>query len=148
MYGRALAQTAGTAVMRLADAELLPFDFDDLSDTVRRYVTRCGSWRRDAREHTVERNRQIDEGVFAAMEDPRSKTVPPKKEEVAPFLDFAPLDNGMAALQHGAEAYAQAMARISGASALRRGAARGQCEADRRGARADAQGRPAQSRLV
>src|SRR5207253_447073 len=27
-YGRALAQTAGTAVMRLADAELLPFDFD------------------------------------------------------------------------------------------------------------------------
>ena len=29
VYGRALAQTAGTAVMRLADAELLPFDFDD-----------------------------------------------------------------------------------------------------------------------
>ena len=27
VYGRALAQTAGTAVMRLADADLLPFDF-------------------------------------------------------------------------------------------------------------------------
>ena len=113
VYGRALAQTAGTAVMRLADAELLPFDFDDLSDTVRRYGNEVRKLATDARERTVERNRQIDEGVFAAIEDPRSKTVPPKKEEVAPFLDFAPLDNGMAALQHGAEAYAQAMARIS-----------------------------------
>ena len=29
VYGRALAQTAGTAMMRLADADLLPFDFAD-----------------------------------------------------------------------------------------------------------------------
>ena len=38
VYGRALAQTAGTAVMRLADAELLPFDFDNFTATIRRYV--------------------------------------------------------------------------------------------------------------
>ena len=37
-YGRALAQTAGTAVMRLADADLLPYDFTDFADTVHRYV--------------------------------------------------------------------------------------------------------------
>jgi len=29
VYGRALAQTVGTAVIRLADAELLPFQFGD-----------------------------------------------------------------------------------------------------------------------
>ena len=33
VYGRALAQTGGTAVMRLADAELLPFDFANFADT-------------------------------------------------------------------------------------------------------------------
>jgi len=114
VYGRALAQTAGEAVMRLADAELLPFDFDDFSDTVRRYVNEVRKLASDAREHTVERNRQIDEGVFAATEDPRIKTAPPKKEEVPPFLNFAPLDNGMAALQRAAEVYAQALARVSG----------------------------------
>ena len=38
VYGRALAQTAGTAVLRLADAELLPFDFDNFTDTIRRYI--------------------------------------------------------------------------------------------------------------
>ena len=117
VYGRALAQTAGEAVMRLADAELLPFDFDDFSDTVRRYVNEVRKLASDAREHTVERNRQIDEGVFAATEDPRIKSAPPKKEEVPPFLNFAPLDNGMAALQRAAEVYAQAIARVSGNSA-------------------------------
>ena len=37
VYGRALAQTVGTAVMRLADAEVLPFDFVDFADTVDTY---------------------------------------------------------------------------------------------------------------
>src|ERR1700737_1644011 len=36
-YGRALAQTSGTAVMRLADAELLPYDFTDFADTLKKY---------------------------------------------------------------------------------------------------------------
>jgi N-acetylated-alpha-linked acidic dipeptidase len=114
VYGRALAQTAGEAVMRLADADVLPFDFDDFSDTVRRYVNEVRKLASDAREHAVEHNRQIDEGVFAATEDPRIKTVPPKKEEIPPFLNFAPLDNGMAALQRGAEVYAQAFAHVAG----------------------------------
>jgi N-acetylated-alpha-linked acidic dipeptidase len=127
VYGRALAQTAGVAVMRLADADLLPFDFDDFSETVRRYVNEVRKLASDAREHTVERNRQIDEGVFAAIEDPRIKTVPPKKEEVPPFLNFAPLDNGMAALQRATEDYREAMTHVSASAppaALRQANAR------------------------
>ncbi|HVC19658.1 MAG TPA: transferrin receptor-like dimerization domain-containing protein [Vicinamibacterales bacterium] len=38
-YGRALAQTYGTAIMRLADADVLPFQFSDFADTVARYET-------------------------------------------------------------------------------------------------------------
>jgi N-acetylated-alpha-linked acidic dipeptidase len=37
-YGRTLSGYNGTLVMRLADAELLPFEFTDLADTVNRYV--------------------------------------------------------------------------------------------------------------
>ncbi len=37
-YGRALSQTAGTTVMRLADSDLLPYDFTGLADTIHRYV--------------------------------------------------------------------------------------------------------------
>jgi N-acetylated-alpha-linked acidic dipeptidase len=37
-YGRALAQTNGTIVMRLADADVLPFEFTNLAETVGRYA--------------------------------------------------------------------------------------------------------------
>src|SRR5205085_4763948 len=39
VYGRALSQTVGTAVMRLADAEVLPLRFGNVSDTVAKYTT-------------------------------------------------------------------------------------------------------------
>jgi N-acetylated-alpha-linked acidic dipeptidase len=37
-YGQVLAQLDGTAVMRLADATVLPFEFTDLAETVGKYV--------------------------------------------------------------------------------------------------------------
>jgi N-acetylated-alpha-linked acidic dipeptidase len=120
VYGRALAQTAGEAVMRLAGADLLPFDFDDFADTVKRYVTDVEKLARDKRDQIVERNRQIDDGVFATVNDPREPLVAPKAEPVPPYLNFAPLDNGLAALQRAAEACNRAVARVSenGGSAL------------------------------
>lgn len=38
-YGKALAQVAGTTVMRLADATVLPFEFTNFAETVSGYVT-------------------------------------------------------------------------------------------------------------
>jgi N-acetylated-alpha-linked acidic dipeptidase len=37
-YGRALSQTNGTIVMRLADADVLPFEFTNFAETMGRYV--------------------------------------------------------------------------------------------------------------
>jgi N-acetylated-alpha-linked acidic dipeptidase len=126
VYGRALAQTAGTAVMRLAGAELLPYDFDDFTDTIRRYIEEVTKLAQEKREQIVERNRQIDEGLFTATEDPRQKTVPPRKEAVPPFLNFAPLQNGLAALQRTTQLYDQALARAgdNGGAALAHAALR------------------------
>ena len=38
-YGKALAQTAGTMMMRFADADVLPYQFGDEAETVHNYVT-------------------------------------------------------------------------------------------------------------
>jgi N-acetylated-alpha-linked acidic dipeptidase len=38
-YGRALAQTAGTLLLRLADAPVLPFQFTDYASTIERYIS-------------------------------------------------------------------------------------------------------------
>ncbi|HEY7390728.1 MAG TPA: transferrin receptor-like dimerization domain-containing protein, partial [Bryobacteraceae bacterium] len=109
-YGRALSQIAGSAVMRLSDAPLLPYDFGDFSDTVRRYVDEVQKLARDERQRIIERNRQIDEGLFAAINNPRESLLAPPKQEVPPYLNFAPLDNGLAALERASGEYAKALA--------------------------------------
>ena len=125
-YGRALSQTAGTAVMRMADADILPYDFSDFTDTVRRYIDEVKNLATDLREQIIERNREIDDGLFAAINDPREKLLPPPKQAVPPFLNFAPLDNGWSALRRAAEQYDQALAKAgsNGGAALARASLR------------------------
>jgi len=109
VYGRALAQTAGTAVMRLADTDLLPFEFTGLSNTVEKYVKELTDLLAKKRDDVRERNRQIDEGVFAAVSDPRRPVSPPQPETVPPALNFAPLENATAALTVRARRYQRAV---------------------------------------
>ncbi len=108
-YGRALAQTVGTAVMRLAGAEVLPYEFTGFAETVGRYVKEVKKLATDTRDSIAERNRQIDEGVFTATADPRETSVPPSKEEVPRYLNFTSLDNAQDAVTRAADRYAKAL---------------------------------------
>ncbi len=121
-YGRTLAQTAGTAVMRLADAELLPYDFTDFADTIRRYVDELQKLLKKEQDDVRERNKEIEEGVFTATADPKKTAVPPPVEPVPPYLNFAPLENAVSALTRSAEHYQGAMmkAQEDGGAALAR----------------------------
>ena len=111
VYGRALSQTAGTSVMRLADAEVLPFDFVDLADTVHKYTQELEKLLADKQEEIRELNQELEEGVFKAMLDPRRPTLAPPRENVPPYLNFAPLENAGDALARSAERYQQALLR-------------------------------------
>ncbi len=113
VYGRALAQTGGTTVMRLADADVLPFEFNDFADTMQNYVKQLKNLLKEKQEEIGERNREIEEGVFQAINDPRRPTVSPKLESVPPFLNFAPLDNAVTELAKSAEAYKKAYEQAS-----------------------------------
>jgi N-acetylated-alpha-linked acidic dipeptidase len=117
VYGRALAQTAGTAVMRLASADVLPFNFVSLSSTIRRYVDELQKLASNRRDEAIETNREIDEGLFTATSDPKKPYVPPSKKAVPPFLNFAPLQNGLDALNRAAERYQAAFHKWSAAQA-------------------------------
>jgi N-acetylated-alpha-linked acidic dipeptidase len=112
VYGRALAQTIGLTVLRLADAEVLPFEFSAFADTMQEYLKDLKKLLERRQEEIGERNRQIDEGVFQATLDPRRPTVAPPKEEVPPHLNFAPLENAVEALTRSADHYAKARAGI------------------------------------
>ena len=126
VYGRALAQTVGSAVMRLADADLLPYDFTDLAETVQKYAGELHEVWTKQLDETRERNRELQEGVFTATADPRETSVPPAPESLPPHLNFAPLDNGVDALVRSAARYQRALVAVQrgGGAALERAEAR------------------------
>ena len=120
VYGRALAQVAGSAVMRMADAELLPYNFANTADTVGTYVDEVKKLLKSEQDEIAEKNKEIDEGVFEATSDPKNPMAAPKREEMPPFLNFAPLENGETKLTESAREYQKAVkaAEASGGAAL------------------------------
>jgi N-acetylated-alpha-linked acidic dipeptidase len=108
-YGRMLAETAGTTMMRLADAPVLPFQFTGLAETIHTYITEIKKLATDQRAEIKERNAEIEDGTFRALLDPKKKMVAPSKEPVPPYVNFAPLDNAADELTRAAEDYEKAL---------------------------------------
>jgi N-acetylated-alpha-linked acidic dipeptidase len=111
VYERALAQAAGISVLRLANADLLPFAFTNLAETVQGYVKDLQSLRDHRAEQITERNRQIEEGLFKFTSDPRDPVTAPQRQQPAPQLNFAPLLNALDSLNHSASRYDRAYSR-------------------------------------
>lgn len=108
-YGVALAETAGRIVLRLANADLLPFEFTALSDEVSGYVDELKELTDGMRKDAEKRNRLLDEGSFTAAADPTETYVPPERKAPVPYLNFAPLENARARLAEAAKGYAAAL---------------------------------------
>ena len=117
VYGRALAQTVGTMVLRFADADVLPYDFVDFADTIHKYSEELKTLLKTRQDEVRDRNQALDDGLYSATSDPRRPTVAPPREEVPPFLNFAPLDNAEAAVTRSAEHYSRAIKAFTNGSA-------------------------------
>jgi N-acetylated-alpha-linked acidic dipeptidase len=117
IYTRALSQTIGTMVMRFADADVLPYQFTDFSDTMKKYDDEVKKLLKDQQDEAEETNQKLDDGVYSATSDPRRPLVPPPHAEVPPFINFAPLDNAIATLSRSADRYQKASAAIRNADA-------------------------------
>jgi N-acetylated-alpha-linked acidic dipeptidase len=113
VYARALAQTVGTAVLRLAGADLLPYDFTNFADTTRKYTDELKKLLKDKQDAASERNKELEEGVFSATSDPRKPTVAPAAEEVPPHLNFAPLENAVDHVKRSADRYQDALKKVT-----------------------------------
>jgi N-acetylated-alpha-linked acidic dipeptidase len=112
-YGRALAQTAGTAIMRLADSDLLPFEFVDQAETFSGYVKDLQKLLKTKQDEATERTLALEEGAFNAVSDPQEPTLAPPPLDRPPAINFAVMENGMEALTQAARRYDQAAKKIS-----------------------------------
>lgn len=98
-YGVALAQTAGRAALRMANAETLPFDFRSLQRTVSDYVKDLLNQTDQLRESTAAENELIRNNGYALANDPTEKKKAPAAKVEVPYLDFSPLLNALTLLE-------------------------------------------------
>jgi N-acetylated-alpha-linked acidic dipeptidase len=115
VYGVTLSKTGGRLVLRLANAEVLPMSFDPFNTAVGHYVDEVVKLTDTLRQEADERNRRLDDKVFQAVDDPTQTWVAPPRLDVAPYLNFAPLQNAVAALRKSSAAYDKAYAAATSA---------------------------------
>ena len=117
-YGAALAQVAGRTVLRLANAEVLPFEFTRLAATLEGYLNEVMDLAGEMRRQTEALNRWIRKGYLKAASDPTRTYVVPAPRDAVPFFNFAPLRNAVAELQVSARNYAKAYGRFASGGRL------------------------------
>lgn len=106
-YGVALSETAGRAALRMADADLLPFDFRSLYKTVNGYIKDLMSKTEEMREATETENAVIRSNSYALAADPTEKLKLPQPKADVPYLDFSPLQNAMSGLEKASDQLAE-----------------------------------------
>jgi N-acetylated-alpha-linked acidic dipeptidase len=102
-YGVTLAETAGHAVLRMSNADELPFDFTHLVKTIDSYSIDLMNLVQLGRESTDLENRIISSGGYAVGEDPTKRFVIPSVKPDVPFLDFSALQNALHQLEISVE---------------------------------------------
>ncbi len=101
-YERAESQLMGTAVMRMADAQVLPFDFTGFAEAVKKYFSNVQELLETNQASIKQQNTEIEDGVFNATSDPAKPTFAPPVAKVPPYFNFAPLQNALSDLSESA----------------------------------------------
>jgi len=109
-YGVALAQTIGRIVLRMADADVPPFTYGIMADTVGAYVNEVQALLASLRATHENTNRLLDGNVQVVAADPTLSFVPPARGVIVPDLDFSSLDQAVLRLKGSARACDEAIA--------------------------------------
>lgn len=104
-YEVALAETAGRAIMRMANADILPFDVNSFYKEVAGYVDEIKTLLDNSRTNTVQENKMIGDKLFDLAKDPTKIYHSPEMKDEVPYLNFSNLENAMAQLKETTEEF-------------------------------------------
>lgn len=110
-YGVALAKTAGRMMLRMANADVLPFDYSILTNTINGYFSEIKSLIDNARSNVDIQNKLIAEKIFDLAADPKEKMKLPTVKPAVPFLDFSAVENSLVQLKKTTDALKNAISK-------------------------------------
>jgi len=98
-YAALLSKTAGHLTLRMANADLLPFDFRSLLTKIKTFSTELQTLISDLRESTEVNNEILKGNYLTLAADTAKPFFPPKPKAEVPFIDFSPLLNAIPVLE-------------------------------------------------
>jgi len=107
-YALTTAQLGGRMVLRLANADVLPLRFENLSKTVAGYAKEVTKLTDEEREKTANYAALAASGALRLAADSRKTSIPAPVKPPVPFINFAPLQNALAKLQTSVDAWSKA----------------------------------------
>jgi N-acetylated-alpha-linked acidic dipeptidase len=110
-YGATLSKTCARLVLRLANADVLPFNFNAFHATVADYVQEIKSMTDQMRTDAEMEKKLLNNNLYKLAEDPTEKLRPKIFKGDVPFLDFSPLDNNLVVLKQRADEFASMSAK-------------------------------------
>lgn len=105
VYGLTLSKTTGRMVLRFANADILPHQFSDLSQSIEKYLDEVKEKLKSMREEVKYTQMLHETNSYNLAADPEKSYNPPPQESPVPFINFTPLENAVAQLKEATEEY-------------------------------------------
>lgn len=104
-YGVALAKVAGHAVLRYANADIIPLRFSDMAETIDGYMDEIEATLKSMRKKRAFRQKLHAMNAYDLASDPTKEYHAPELKSKVPYINFAPLENALHHLKTVSEAY-------------------------------------------
>ena len=112
VYGTTLAKVNGRLVLRLSEADILPFRFVNMAENIGSFIESNKKLAEAVEKKTENRNKLLDKKAFTIAGNPKKTYLPPKRLSVVPDFDFNPLDESYKRLETSAWKYEKALAGV------------------------------------
>jgi len=108
-YGTTLAKVNGRLVMRLSEADILPFRFVNMVDNIGKFIDDNKQLAEDIKKHTQLRNKLLDNNDFTIARNPKKKYLAPDRLKQVPDFNFKALEDAFDRLTTSAWNYEKAL---------------------------------------
>lgn len=107
-YGVTLAKVAGRTSLRMANADVLPFEFSHFTKIVNGYKDEVTALADKLRKESNQHNTMIEKGMYALANNPKENMKVPDAKAYVPHFNFAPLENALENLEKQSMAFSKA----------------------------------------
>ena len=112
VYGTTLAKVNGRLVLRLSEADILPFRFVNMAENIGSFIESNKKLAKAVEKKTENRNKLLDKKAFTISGNPKKTYLPPKRLSLVPDFNFTPLDESHKRLEVSAWKYEKALAGV------------------------------------